>query len=257
MKTFSLFKVNQICTILLCSILMLNSSCKKDDKVKEPTVEPPTSIQTKTNDRYGEYLTDAQGKTLYIFSPDVKGNASTCTGGCLTTWPLFYSADLSIAKGLDKADFSNFTRSDGQQQTAYKGWPLYFYSRDLVAGDVNGENVGGVWYYAKSYSLMIARQGSNRYLSDVQGRTLYLFTRDAANVSNCSGGCAAVWPVFFKENLVLPSSLTPTDFGTITRTDQNKQLTYKGAPLYYYQPDVNRADTLGQGVNGVWFKVRP
>jgi predicted lipoprotein with Yx(FWY)xxD motif len=31
----------------------------------------------------------------------------------------------------------------------YKGLPLYFYEDDADSGDVNGDNVGGVWHVVK------------------------------------------------------------------------------------------------------------
>jgi len=34
----------------------------------------------------------------------------------------------------------------------------------------------------------------NGMLADADGRTLYTFDKDAANKSNCYGGCAAAWP---------------------------------------------------------------
>ena len=40
---------------------------------------------------------------------------------------------------------------------------------------------------------------------------------------------------------------------TITRTDGKKQVTYNGAPLYYFAADAAAGDTKGQGLNGKWF----
>jgi predicted lipoprotein with Yx(FWY)xxD motif len=35
------------------------------------------------------------------------------------------------------------TRADGSLQTTYKGWPLYYFSKDAGPGDLKGENVQG------------------------------------------------------------------------------------------------------------------
>lgn len=252
MKNINKLWINKILYSLAMAIVLFSNGCKKEDD--EPAA---ASIQVKNSATLGNFLIDSKGNSLYVFSPDVKGNASTCTGGCLANWPAFYSADLSLATGLNAADFSNFTRSDGTQQTAYKGWPLYYYAKDTQAGDTKGENVGGIWFVAKDYSLMVARQGTKLYLSDIKGRTLYLFTKDSPNTSVCTGGCLASWPAFNAENVTVPSSMKASDFTTITRSDQAKQLAYKGVPLYYYTPDVSRADTLGQGVGKVWYFVAP
>ena len=56
-------------------------------------------------------------------------------------------------------------------------------------------------------------------LTDSKGMTLYLFTKDQENVSNCSGGCATAWPP-----LVVAAGQAPTagegvtgKLGVITR----------------------------------------
>jgi predicted lipoprotein with Yx(FWY)xxD motif len=35
------------------------------------------------------------------------------------------------------------------------------------------------------------------------------------------------------------------------------QVTYKGAPLYYFSNDTKAGDTNGQGTAGVWFVAAP
>ena len=38
------------------------------------------------------------------------------------------------------------TRDDGTTQVTYDGHPLYLYSGDTIAGDANGQGIGGVWF---------------------------------------------------------------------------------------------------------------
>ena len=100
-----------------------------------------------------------------------------------------------------------------------------------------------------------------RYLTDANGRSLYVFMKDQKNVSSCTGACAAAWPPFG------PSSATSTDtavksamLGTITRSDNRSQLTYNGMPVYYYEDDKKSGDITGQGKNefgGLWYLVSP
>ncbi len=94
-------------------------------------------------------------------------------------------------------------------------------------------------------------------LADSAGRTLYFFSIDANGGSGCTGGCVTVWPVFYKENPTLDTTLTASDFGTITRTDGAKQTTYKGWPLYYFQNDPQAGDIKGDGVQNIWFVAKP
>jgi predicted lipoprotein with Yx(FWY)xxD motif len=95
------------------------------------------------------------------------------------------------------------------------------------------------------------------FLTDANGMTLYMFTRDSPNVSVCEGDCAVAWPPFSVEgDLTLPEGVEGT-LGTITRADGTTQVTYNEMPLYYWQNDTQPGDTTGQGVGAVWFIVSP
>lgn len=102
-----------------------------------------------------------------------------------------------------------------------------------------------------------AKDGIGNYLTDEKGMTLYLFKNDVAGKSTCAGPCVEKWPLFAAEPVTLPEGANPADFGTIIREDGNKQTTYKGLPLYYYFRDEKPGDTLGQGLNNVWYVVAP
>lgn len=220
---------------------------------------PQTNLRLATSATLGSYFTDQDGKALYLFSPDVKGSSACTSAGCLATWPVFYQETLLLDAGLNAADFATITRADGAKQTTFKGWPLYRYAQDVAAGDTKGEAVNGRWFVARDYNVMLAAQGSRLYLSDMAGRTLYLFTNDKTpSVSACtSTGCVATWPAFSVDNITSPSSLKAADFAPITRADGKKQLAYKTRPLYYYATDVARGDTIGGGVGKVWYTFNP
>ncbi len=96
------------------------------------------------------------------------------------------------------------------------------------------------------------------FLVDSKGMTLYLFTKDTPNTSNCYDGCAAAWPPLL--TLGAPTSGAGVDaslLGTTTRTDGSVQVTYNGWPLYYFANDKAAGDVNGEGVQGVWFVVTP
>jgi predicted lipoprotein with Yx(FWY)xxD motif len=97
------------------------------------------------------------------------------------------------------------------------------------------------------------------YLTNGSGWTLYLFAKDTPNngTSACYGGCAKTWPPFYAANLNLTPGLNASSFGTITRTDGSKQLTYNGWPLYHFAPDKAAGQTNGQGIVGLWYVVSP
>jgi predicted lipoprotein with Yx(FWY)xxD motif len=107
----------------------------------------PDSVKLTTNPQYGQILTDASGMTLYYFVRDSVGAGRTaCTGSCATNWPPFYTAAIQVSAPLSAGDFATFTRSDGQMQVSYMGWPLYHYAGDKTAGDTNGYGFNKLWY---------------------------------------------------------------------------------------------------------------
>ncbi len=93
------------------------------------------------------------------------------------------------------------------------------------------------------------------FLTGPNGMTLYVFTADKPDVSNCTGQCAAVWPPLTASSgaSVLPPTGAMSSFGTLTRADGSIQITYNHMPLYFYAKDTKPGDTLGQGLFGKWF----
>jgi len=90
-------------------------------------------------------LTDAKGMTLYTFDKDAAGK-SACNGPCATNWPpLIAGADAKVS-----GDWTTITRDDGTRQWAYKGKPLYTWSKDAKPGDKTGDGFNSVWHTAKS-----------------------------------------------------------------------------------------------------------
>jgi predicted lipoprotein with Yx(FWY)xxD motif len=103
---------------------------------------------------------------------------------------------------------------------------------------------------------LLENEKAGEYLADSQGRALYYFKKDEAGKSNCSGDCLANWPAFTQEDFAVPEGFDKKDFDTITREDNGeKQVTYKGFPLYYFAKDQQEGDVNGQGVKDVWFVV--
>lgn len=93
----------------------------------------------------GEILV-SDGRTVYLFMPDNAG-PSTCTGDCASTWPaLVTDGGVDAGEGVDASLLSTAPRDDGSEQVTVAGWPLYFFSGDSAPGDVNGQEIGDVWY---------------------------------------------------------------------------------------------------------------
>jgi predicted lipoprotein with Yx(FWY)xxD motif len=198
----------------LVMLFMFIVSCSSDDDytndpevvIDDPVAVVENSVRLSVDSAFGNVLTNAAGFTLYFFAPDSKGN-SNCNDGCATTWPAFNTSELTLDDGLAANDFSTITRIDGTEQTTYKGWPLYLFSNDTAANQINGDGAGGVWFVAKpDYSIMIAKSqlvGRNAdgiesnlnssfeagdeetyYITDDTGNTLYHFINDENGTNN-------------------------------------------------------------------------
>ncbi len=96
----------------------------------------------------GRVLVDARGHTLYLFGAD-RSAKSVCYAQCAAVWPPYRSGGAPLAgAGVKKALLTTAKRKDGTLQVAYAGHPLYFFSGDTGAGQLNGEGInhfGGTW----------------------------------------------------------------------------------------------------------------
>ncbi len=223
---------------------------------------------------------DFTGFTLYVFdndAADADGDGagdSDCNGNCAVTWPPLF-ADAGAAP---TGPFSIVSRDDGTRQWALNGEPLYYFANDVAAGDVNGDESGGVWHIARPAPVQIVTdpgfgpifeaRGSiadvdgtgdrAETFSDRTGFTLYRFDNDRLDVdgdgagdSDCNDGCAVTWPPLYAEASDEPFG----DFGIIDREDGSRQWAYQGDPLYFFSGDASTVDV--NGVYGAWFTVSP
>ncbi|MDA1128384.1 MAG: CHRD domain-containing protein [Chloroflexi bacterium] len=228
-------------------------------------IRTTAAVNAKANETVGTILTDPDGNSLYLFTRDER-NVSNCSGGCALAWPpLLTIDDPAPGEGLAADRIGTTTRVDGSKQVTYNGWPLYYFAADEKPGDSLGQDVGGVWFVVTTdggavYTNAPVNAAPNgdlgTILLDAAGRSLYLYTRDERNVSNCTGGCALAWPPLITvEDPVPGEGLAADRIGTTTRADGSKQVTYNGWPLYYFAADEKPGDAIGQDRGGVWFVV--
>jgi predicted lipoprotein with Yx(FWY)xxD motif len=97
----------------------------------------------------GAFLTNASGRTVYLWAKDGK-NMSACSGACAAAWPPVPATGTVTATGSAKAsDLGTITRSDGTKQVTYDGHPLYYFAGDSAAGQTNGQgsdSFGAKWW---------------------------------------------------------------------------------------------------------------
>lgn len=97
----------------------------------------------------GSFLTDGFGRTLYLCLSDQPGTDTTepitsCDEQCIVTRPIFDASETSrttlLPSALPAAALNDLVRSDGSLQLTYRGWPLYFFTGDTLAGSTEGHN---------------------------------------------------------------------------------------------------------------------
>ena len=112
----------------------------------------------------GMHLVDAQGRSLYLFARDEKGD-SYCYGACAAVWPPVEADKTPAATGLPASALGTFKRNDGEMQVTYRGHPLYYYSADAsTPGKMRGEDVkqfGAGWYLVGQNGKSVEPKGDS------------------------------------------------------------------------------------------------
>ena len=288
MRISTMKSVKLTLEFIATSMIVATAGCSSDNKsAPDAAVQPDAAapgdgsaaaatLELATSATLGSYLTDGNGRALYLYSKDfpaASGAAastavSNCSGGCLTAWPVFHADAIAPGPGLKAADFGELTRADGSKQTTFHGWPLYYFASDTQASDTKGEGVGNVWFVLRDpfYSMLVmsspTQGGPGLYLSTPDGMTLYYYTPDTVGTgatppaSACTGGCLQAWPAFLASSTVLPSKVA----AALTSFDRGggvMQSAWKGHPLYLFASDKKSGDVKGDKVGNIWFVVDP
>jgi predicted lipoprotein with Yx(FWY)xxD motif len=91
-------------------------------------------------------LATPSGATVYTFDKDTIGSGkSACNGPCAQAWPPVAAQASDAASG----DWTIVARDDGSKQWAYKGAPIYTFSKDAKPGDTTGDKFKDVWHVIK------------------------------------------------------------------------------------------------------------
>lgn len=105
------------------------------------------------------------------------------------------------------------------------------------------------------------KQPFGKYLSNDEGRAVYLFTADSKGKSACHDACAQAWPpVTTSGKPEAQGGVDASMLGTAKRLDGTTQVTYGGMPLYYFVKDQAPGSTMGQDIDhfgGEWYLVSP
>jgi predicted lipoprotein with Yx(FWY)xxD motif len=244
------------------------------------------SLNVATDPTLGQILVDGNGMTLYMFTKDGP-NQSNCTGNCLDAWPpLLTQGSPTLGPGVDASLVGTATLADGTMMVTYNQMPLYTWSKDKKPGDTTGQGNKNVWYVvapdgkpvgyeppassapaatsapaasAPEATINVATDSTlGQILVDGNGMTLYIFTKDGPNQSNCTGSCMDAWPPLLTQGSpTLGPGVDDSLVGTATLADGTQMVTYNQMPLYAWSKDKKPGDTTGQGFKNVWYVVSP
>lgn len=237
------------------------------------TTEPMPADVTAQLTFAGLVYADSRGMSLYWDDADHDPGVSTCGDANLTTayngnthfayalpypyegvsrrtctqkWPPFEPA--ANASPVGKWTIS--VRSDGRRQWAYEGKPAYLSSVDRVPGEVSAVETrirSRQPLYAPLYmpnGIKLAKTVLGVALADRAGYVLYTYSHDTKDRSLCDKVCARQWvPV-----IAAAGSAPEGVWSTIKREDGQRQLTYKGQPLYKYSGDEGPAYVDGAAI---------
>lgn len=125
------------------------------------------TIQVANSEEYGEYLTDADGRPVYLFTTDKPAGADaaeiTCTSeDCLNAWPLVTTTGEPQAGDMVDASLLGTINYEGETVVTYNSWPLYYFAEDEGADEPQGndiESFGGEWYLVQPSGEQVEEEG--------------------------------------------------------------------------------------------------
>lgn len=112
------------------------------------------TLTVQTSEEHGPYVADGDGRALYMFEADTRGEGETeavsnCEDACAEAWPPLIAESPKAGEQMQAELIGTIERRDGQRQVTYNGWPLYYFVRDENPGDTNGHDIegfGAEWY---------------------------------------------------------------------------------------------------------------
>jgi predicted lipoprotein with Yx(FWY)xxD motif len=233
------------------------------------------TINLASNPTLGSYLVDGRGIALYIYTND-PADTSTCAGTCATIWPpVLTLGNPILGPGVDQSMIGTAKLADGSLVVTYNHKPLYYFVGDGKPGQVLGQGFKQIWYVlgpdgqpittalpsptASAPEIKVATSPTlGQYLVNGAGMTLYAYSNDLPDRSNCTGTCLAKWPALLAQST--PSYGSGVDSAMVGSTglpDNTLIVTYNHIPLYTYSGDSEAGDINGQGFGGLWYAVSP
>ncbi|MBY0511202.1 MAG: hypothetical protein K2P94_13760 [Rhodospirillaceae bacterium] len=240
----------------LCVGATANAALAKGDDTPQLATPPGITVQLVGKITFGLIIgynldrnqqfayADAKGMTLYTYGPDADApGKATCVAACAAVWP----PAIALPKSKPFGNWSLVTRDDGQKQWAFRGKPLYTYTKDTKISDVNGRGLDqGNWQTAlfdpnagivfpPGISAEEIPDANGQVLVNAKGMAIYAFDGNVKKADPaCSGSpCVSHWQPLHAPEL----ASTVGDFTVVIRNDATRQWAYKGKALFTFDGD--------------------
>ena len=161
---------------------------------------------------------------------------------------------------LDQGDWSIHALSDHSRQWAYKGQPLFTYTKDNDPQEVHGHGLGDGW----SAVILEPAPGLPSWMTiqhidyglayaNEQGLTLYAPT-DAEAIKVAQTCPEACMQEYWRSVLAKSGESSVGDWVILENEHGQQQWTYKGRYLYTHTRDTKPGEIAGNGI-GVGYRI--
>lgn len=128
---------------------------RPDGSVLEP------AVSMASHETLGKILTDAAGRTLYMFTKDSDGE-SACYDDCADAWPPLTvdREGAALPAATITASLGTTEREDGNLQVTAESMPLYYFFKDEEPGDAKGQGVKDVWFVLRPDGSVVTSEST-------------------------------------------------------------------------------------------------
>src|SRR5690242_3828389 len=131
------FSVGVVAAAIAAVVVIIVTTSGGAAKTARPAVAAASSISVKQTS-LGRTLADANGRVLYLFEADKRGQSTLSAAGQAIWPPLTAATKPAAGSGVAASEITLIKGAGGTSQVAYNGHPLYYYVGDHGPGQTTG-----------------------------------------------------------------------------------------------------------------------
>ena len=129
-----------IAAVIAAVLVIIVATSGGAAKTAHRSVAPASTISVGRTS-LGNTLVDANGRALYLFEADKRGQSTLSAAGQAVWPPLTTTAKPAAAGGVIASQITLIKGAGGSRQVAYNGHPLYYYVGDHGPGQTKGQGL--------------------------------------------------------------------------------------------------------------------